>query len=91
VVLFVNVLVLLWVQQSVFDERVQKRQPTDNCVESKVKTLPPATRFIPPSFSQLVKRFPKYMIVGFGKAGTKALYEALKLHPSLTGLEKEPM
>ena len=38
-----------------------------------------------PSTSQLVKRFPKYMIIGFGKAGTKALYEALKLHPSLSG------
>ena len=90
VVLLINVLVLLWVQQSVFAEYVPKRQPKDNSVESKVKTLPPAIRFTPPSFSQLVKRFPKYMIIGFGKAGTKALYEALKLHPSLRGPEKEP-
>lgn len=37
----------------------------------------------------LVKRFPKYIIIGFGKAGTKALYEALKLHPQLVGPEKE--
>ena len=34
-------------------------------------------------------RFPTYMIVGFGKAGTKALYEVLKLHPSLRGPPKE--
>lgn len=39
--------------------------------------------------SQLIKRFPKYMLIGFGKAGTKALYEALKLHPSLSGPQAE--
>ena len=37
----------------------------------------------------LHSRFPAYMIIGFGKAGTKALYEVLKLHPSLSGPEKE--
>lgn len=37
----------------------------------------------------LYSRFPKYIIVGFGKAGTKALYEVLKLHPSLSGPDKE--
>ena len=42
-----------------------------------------------PSTSRLVKRFPKYMIIGFGKAGTRALYEALKLHPSLSGPQAE--
>ena len=34
-------------------------------------------------------RFPIHMIIGFGKAGTKALYEVLKLHSSLSGPEKE--
>ena len=38
---------------------------------------------------KLLKRFPRVMIIGFGKAGTKALYEALKLHPQLTGPYKE--
>ena len=42
-----------------------------------------------PSTSQLLRRFPKYMIIGFGKAGTKALFEVLKLHPSLKGPETE--
>ena len=37
----------------------------------------------------LLKRFPHIMIVGFGKAGTKALYEALKLHPQISGPYKE--
>ena len=41
------------------------------------------------SRSQLVRHFPKYMIIGFGKAGTKALFEALKLHPSLSGPRTE--
>ena len=38
---------------------------------------------------QLQRRFPRYMIIGFEKAGTKALFEALKLHPSLRGPETE--
>lgn len=43
-----------------------------------------------PSIShELLKRFPKVMIIGFGKAGTKALFEALKLHPQLSGPYKE--
>ncbi len=33
--------------------------------------------------------FPSIMIVGFGKAGTKTLYEYLKHHPQLSGPEKE--
>lgn len=35
------------------------------------------------------KRFPGVFIIGFGKSGTKALYEVLKMHPSLAGREKE--
>jgi hypothetical protein len=31
------------------------------------------------------KRFPTVMIVGFGKAGTRALFDALKMHPDLRG------
>ena len=38
---------------------------------------------------KLLKRFPHIMIIGFGKAGTKALYEALKLHPQISGPYKE--
>ena len=34
---------------------------------------------------ELVTRFPTYMIIGFGKAGTRALYDLLRLHPSLNG------
>ena len=43
----------------------------------------------PPVSDSLLKRFPRVMIIGFGKAGTKALYEALKLHPQLSGPYKE--
>ena len=39
--------------------------------------------------SSITNRFPRIMIIGFGKAGTKALYEVLKLHPSLNGPGKE--
>lgn len=37
----------------------------------------------------LTKRFPTFIIVGFGKTGTKALYEVLKLHPLLRGPFRE--
>jgi len=37
------------------------------------------------SLDFLKKQFPKIMIVGFGKAGTKALFEVLKTRPDLIG------
>ena len=37
----------------------------------------------------LKQKFPHYMIIGFGKAGTRALYDALRLHPQLDGPAKE--
>ena len=40
-------------------------------------------------FHELRSHFPTYMIIGFGKTGTKALYEVLKLHPSITGPYQE--
>lgn len=39
-------------------------------------------------FSQAA-HFPRVMIVGFGKAGTKALFEYLKRHPQLVGPPRE--
>lgn len=38
---------------------------------------------------KLKKQFPDFMIIGFGKAGTRALYNALRLHPQLSGPQKE--
>ena len=35
--------------------------------------------------ASLSKPFPRYMIVGFGKSGTRALYNALRMHPQLNG------
>ena len=37
----------------------------------------------------LADRFPRFMIIGFGKAGTRALYNALRLHPQLSGPKME--
>ena len=54
-----------------------------------ITAFPAGIKVRAPSTSQLLRRFPKYMIIGFGKAGTKALFEALKLHPSLRGPETE--
>ena len=34
-------------------------------------------------------RFPRLFIIGFGKAGTKALYETIKMHPQYIGPQKE--
>ena len=41
------------------------------------------------SSSSFASRFPRVMIIGFGKAGTKTVYEFLKHHPQLSGPEKE--
>ena len=41
------------------------------------------------SITSLSGRFPRIMIVGFGKTGTKALFEMLKMHPDLCGPAKE--
>ncbi|KAI6660269.1 Heparan sulfate glucosamine 3-O-sulfotransferase 1-like [Oopsacas minuta] len=37
------------------------------------------------STSRLANRFPRILIIGFGKAGTRALLNFLHLHPSITG------
>jgi len=71
-----------------------KQQPEQNRIDVIAKkyaitAFPAGIKVTAPSTSQLVRRFPKYMIIGFGKAGTKALFEALKLHPSLSGPETE--
>lgn len=39
--------------------------------------------------SELASHFPRIMIVGFGKTGTKALFEFLKQHPQLAGRKRE--
>ena len=54
--------------------------------KNSLNQVPPSVHHIS---SVLAKRFPLFMIIGFGKAGTKALYELLKLHPSLSGPYKE--
>lgn len=41
-------------------------------------------------FKFLIKRFPRIMIIGFGKTGTRALFDTLKMHPDLLGPIKEP-
>lgn len=53
----------------------------------KRKKVPMRTK--PPKEQDLIDHFPTFMVIGFGKAGTKALFEALKLHPSLSGPYKE--
>lgn len=37
----------------------------------------------------LSRRFPRVMIVGFGKTGTKAIFTVLKMHPDLQGPQRE--
>ena len=61
------------------EDSSKEHTPAQNI--SRVKFAPVANK--------LLKRFPRVMIIGFGKAGTKALYEALKLHPQLSGPYKE--
>jgi [heparan sulfate]-glucosamine 3-sulfotransferase 4 len=43
----------------------------------------------PDNLQALKEKFPHFMIIGFGKSGTRALYDALRLHPQLAGPQKE--
>lgn len=36
-------------------------------------------------FQHLLQRFPRILIIGFGKAGTRALFDVLKMHPDVRG------
>ena len=66
-------------------------------VDSHNTSLSPQKRSVIPNSTEkllsisreLLMRFPQVMIIGFGKAGTKALYEALKIHPQLSGSYRE--
>ena len=40
-------------------------------------------------YQGLVQRFPRIMIIGFGKAGTRALFDVLKMHPHVLGPRTE--
>ena len=84
----------LTADKKTLDEAIGDISPVVNHLEDFSKEQAPAgnfskDQFIPVADQKLLKRFPHVMIIGFGKAGTKALYEALKLHPQLSGPYKE--
>lgn len=39
--------------------------------------------------SSLARRFPHIIIIGFGKAGTRALYQMIRMHPDIAGATRE--
>lgn len=39
--------------------------------------------------SQMAQRFPHIIIIGFGKSGTRALYQMIRMHPDVVGPSKE--
>ena len=39
--------------------------------------------------ASLVRRFPHIIIIGFGKAGTRALYQMIRMHPDVVGPSQE--
>ena len=45
------------------------------------------TSFI--SSASLARRFPHIIIIGFGKAGTRALYQMIRMHPDIVGPSNE--
>lgn len=80
--------------EAVFDKsdeketRIINAQSSDSTGTIILRNVSASTKDISER-TELIKRFPQFMIIGFGKAGTKALYEALKLHPKLNGPYKE--
>ena len=73
-------------QKVILHQRVMKHgfKLADSVPRVMHSLLPTST---PPeqSLNFLKRKFPKIMIVGFGKAGTKALFEVLKTRPDLIG------
>lgn len=66
--------------EGVVDTETRAKDPENNLnrlVVSPIKVKRTLRKF--------VQRFPGIMIVGFGKAGTKALYDVLKMRPDLRG------
>lgn len=41
------------------------------------------------SSASLARRFPHIIIIGFGKAGTRALYQMIRMHPDIVGSPSE--
>ena len=59
-------------------------------IAAKTSALLPPLNMTGTSLTPVLKnRFPRYFIIGFAKTGTKALYEALKIHPQLDGPARE--
>lgn len=52
---------------------------------SVVLSSPPPHKTPKGQLHYMSQQFPKVMIIGFGKAGTRALFDVLKMHPALTG------
>ena len=71
-----------------------KNQTTPHSILSSVTdkpgSVPGPEAVLQVGLSTLLKeRFPHFMIIGFGKAGTRALYDTLRLHPQLDGPKSE--
>ncbi len=58
-----------------------------NLVDQKQlqKPLNDAKSAVKNRYKSLRHRFPRIMIIGFGKTGTRALFDTLKMHPALRG------
>lgn len=65
--------------------RTSPNEDTTQGVNSK-KVLEASTS--PPAWSHR-NGFPRIIIIGFGKSGTRALYDALLMHPQLQGPKRE--
>lgn len=76
----------LLLNHSIFQSKITSTQPSFKIGQL---TQNDSHRVISQVSNKLLRRFPRVMIIGFGKAGTKALYEALKLHPQLSGPYRE--
>ena len=44
---------------------------------------------IPLDNSKMAQRFPHIIIIGFGKSGTRALYQMIRMHPDVVGPSQE--
>lgn len=70
-------------------KRKGKRRRIASNISAHLSPPPPLNTMVPSLTPILKNRFPHYFIIGFAKTGTKALFEALKMHPQLDGPARE--
>ena len=79
----------LKVNTSHFQTVNTSQSPESDTAKEKAVLPPGESKTSRLSTTNISRRFPRIIIVGFGKTGTRALFDTLKMHPDVSGPTKE--